>query len=139
MNQVALLERARRRHRQRTVVGDGCWMWTTPINDQGYGAFAVRRDTKTAHRWAYILFVGPVPDDLEVDHICNVHGCVRPDHLQLLTQAENLAKRQFDYVDDSIRCDRGHLEWTRSVDAFGRPRRWCRGCAREAKRLKVSA
>lgn len=55
----------------------GCWLWTGNVN-HGYGR--VRRGTHTAyaHRMAYELLVGPIPDGLELDHLCRVRHCVNP-------------------------------------------------------------
>jgi HNH endonuclease len=77
---------------------DGCWMWLGQVNQWGYGHF--RRtlapgvySTVKAHRLAYTLLVGPIPEGLTLDHLCGHHACVRPDHLEPVTNAENLRRR----------------------------------------------
>ena len=68
----------------------GCWLWTAG-KIRGYGSFHVDGCTVLAHRWAYELMVGPIPDDMELDHrhTCP-KNCVNPDHLRPATHKQNL-------------------------------------------------
>ncbi len=70
---------------------DGCWEWTGAANRQGYGRIALGRASgpRRAHRIAWELTHGPVPDGLWVLHHCDNPPCVRPDHLWLGTRADN--------------------------------------------------
>ncbi|MFF9197340.1 HNH endonuclease signature motif containing protein [Streptomyces sp. NPDC014779] len=69
---------------------DGCWLWTGGLlTDSGYGRFAVERKPVIAHRWAYEHWVAPIPAGHQVDHLCRVVLCVRPEHLEAVTQEEN--------------------------------------------------
>lgn len=70
---------------------DGCWLWTGSRTPPGYGLF--RREDSIrcyAHRYAYQLLVGPIADGLAVLHHCDTPPCVRPDHLFLGTQTDNM-------------------------------------------------
>jgi hypothetical protein len=77
---------------------EGCWLWLGQVNQWGYGHFGrtlapgVHRTVK-AHRFAYTLLVGPIPGGLTLDHLCGRRACVRPDHLEPVTNAENLRRR----------------------------------------------
>lgn len=73
------------------VAASGCWLWTGFVNERGYGKFRFRGKKMRAHRVAWILFRGEVPDGLKVCHTCDVTRCVNPDHLFVGTQAVNLA------------------------------------------------
>jgi HNH endonuclease len=76
----------------------GCWLWTGHRNSDGYGQFKVtvqagRYRTVRAHRWAWQATHGPVPAGLTLDHLCGQTACVRPEHLEPCTNAENLRRR----------------------------------------------
>lgn len=69
-----------------------CWLWTGCLGGtSGYGDLRDPRSGRTvrAHRAAYEMEHGPIPEGYEVDHICHVRTCVRPDHLQLVTRKQN--------------------------------------------------
>ena len=68
-----------------------CWVWTGWINHYGYGGFRFRGKSRGAHRVAYELAHGPFDEKLHVLHRCDNPPCVRPDHLWLGTQADNMA------------------------------------------------
>lgn len=67
----------------------GCWLWQRPLNPQGYGWFKLDGKDSGAHRAAYQLLVGQIPDGLVLDHLCRVRNCVNPAHLEPVTQREN--------------------------------------------------
>lgn len=75
---------------------DECWPWTAGRNDGGYGAFAIGNRMVRAHRVAYELLVGPIPDGLQIDHVrdrgCLFRHCVNPAHLQPVTHAVNVGR-----------------------------------------------
>ncbi len=69
-----------------------CWLWTGNVYRDGYGQFYVERRQVRAHRWAYESEVGPIPEGLVLDHLCRVRLCVRPSHLEPVTNRENLLR-----------------------------------------------
>lgn len=67
-----------------------CWLWQAGISgNTGYGNIWWLGRTQSAHRVAYTLLRGSIPPELTIDHLCRVRHCVNPDHLELVTQAEN--------------------------------------------------
>lgn len=71
--------------------GSSCWLWTAYRLPNGYGQFGDATRLYYAHRWAYEHFIGPIPQGLHIDHICSggSRGCVNPNHLEAVTQADN--------------------------------------------------
>ncbi len=79
------------RFAQRVILtGEGCWGWSGASDHLGYSRLCGRARTTYAHRLAYELMVGPIPDGMEIDHICRNRGCVNPSHLRVCTHSENL-------------------------------------------------
>lgn len=84
-----MLSLAERLERQHVRAAGGCWLWIGRRDRYGYGKFRVDGVERTAHRVVYEHLVGPVPDDLELDHLCRIRLCVNPAHLEPVTHLEN--------------------------------------------------
>ena len=76
--------------RKVVVAGNGCWEWNGYINDSGYGRYRLKNKKTLAHRAAWLLLRGPIPNDLLVLHHCDNPKCVNPDHLYLGTNGDNM-------------------------------------------------
>lgn len=68
---------------------DGCWLWTGHTH-WGYGDHYFNGRRQKAHRISWQIFRGPIPDGVKVLHKCDTKGCVRPDHLFLGSQRDNI-------------------------------------------------
>jgi hypothetical protein len=71
---------------------DGCHVWIGARDAHGYGAIQIERTVGKAHRIAYELARGAVPEGLELDHLCRHPYCVNPDHLEPVSHAENMRR-----------------------------------------------
>lgn len=73
---------------------EGCWVWTGKTNEAGYGVIRANPNGQylLAHRVSYEDAKGPIPEGLELDHLCENKPCVRPDHLEAVPHEVNLAR-----------------------------------------------
>lgn len=116
-------------------VQGGCWLWSAARSDRGYGCIRVNRKLIYAHRFAYELLVGEVPEGMQLDHLCRVRHCVNPAHLEVVTQRENIRRGNGLSAQRARRthCPQGHPydEANTYVRPDGRGR-GCQACRRAA-------
>lgn len=73
-----------------------CWEWKAGKKPNGYGQFKLSKPVQkqaSAHRVAYELTYGAIPDGMQIDHVCHNVGCVRPEHLRAVTVKQNIENR----------------------------------------------
>lgn len=88
------MDRSGPRKRDRYEVRDcgyetPCWIWLLKKHHAGYGWVGVKGRQWLAHRWYYEQANGPIPDGLQLDHLCRQKICVNPDHLEPVTPLRN--------------------------------------------------
>ena len=105
---------------------ENCWQWIGTVNAQGYGHFWGGDKPRSAHRWAYEHFRGPIPEGLEIDHLCRNPGCVNPEHLEPVTPKENMRRG---IRATRTHCLKGHEYTPENTRRNGRGTRVCRTCA----------
>lgn len=120
MRLLATIETFHGRYR---VDENGCWVWSGARDRHGYGKFG--HNSALAHRWSYENFVGPIPAGLHLDHLCRVRACVNPAHLEPVTNAENVRRRN----EQRTHCIRGHA-FDDENTYRSKGRRACRACGR---------
>jgi len=77
-----------------TVLASDCWLWMGggTGRDHAYGQFWYAGTNGLAHRFSYETLVGPIPEGLEIDHLCRVQRCVNPTHLEPVTPSVNIQR-----------------------------------------------
>jgi hypothetical protein len=119
-------------------VGGDCWDWVGGKFNNGYGSFWVkeRGNNRVAHQVSYELLVGPIPDGLELDHLCRNRGCVRPTHLEAVTSRINLLRGSTLAAKNAAKteCDHGHPFDEANTLHGPKGQRFCRTCARDRQR-----
>lgn len=89
-----------------------CWLWTAERSHDGYPRFNLSGSERVyAHRFAYEQMVAPIPDGLELDHLCRVRHCVNPAHLEPVTGLVNQHRSPLTLTSVNAaktHCPRGH-------------------------------
>ena len=108
-----------------------CWEWTGYVNPDGYGRVGIRGRYLLAHRVIWEALVGPIPDGLEIDHLCRNLPCVNPDHLEVVTHAENLRRGISGLLNrNKTHCSVGHPYFGENLYKSPDGARRCRTCRR---------
>ena len=125
---------------------EGCWEWTGSIRHFGYGQFGVSAGVIVmAHRYSWILAGRELPPKgLVLMHSCDNPRCVRPDHLRVGTQRENVHDardkgRMRGQFKTATECKRGHSFDEANTLIDGRGHKSCRTCSREKMRRRRAA
>lgn len=111
-----------------------CWEWTAYTDKKGYGSFRLNGKIRKAHRVAYELIKGKIPDGLVLDHLCRNTSCVNPNHLEPVTNKENVDRGISKDVNGrwqkaKTHCPNGH-EYTPENTYYrkNRSHRECKSC-----------
>lgn len=121
--------------RRRTTFADdtGCWLWSKSVSpDDGYARLEYCKKKWLAHRFVYELLVGPIPDGLELDHLCRNRACVNPAHLDPVTKRVNWERGESftRKLAAQSHCKRGHEFTPENTAVTAQGHRECRSCRR---------
>jgi hypothetical protein len=109
-------------------------LWLAYVDPHGYGRFGLKCKVVKAHQVSYVLAYGPAPDGLVVDHVrargCTNRHCVAPDHLEAVTNRENLLRGQGFAATNAkkTQCPQGHSYDGANTYIDAKGRRYCRTC-----------
>jgi hypothetical protein len=113
-------------------MANGCCVWVGATDSGGYGKFYLDKKYLGAHRVAFEYFVGPIVSGMDIDHLCRMRLCVRPDHLRMVTRRENLLANgslsSAKVNSDKIKCPRGHC-YNKKNTYYYKERRYCKLCS----------
>lgn len=129
---VPLVERIKRNVE---VTASGCWEWTGKRIRAGYGSIGVyvdgKQKQKLAHRVSYEVSRRPIPEGMQLDHLCRVRHCVNPDHLEPVTASENVRRSPIAKAGVNARkthCVNGHEFTPENTGRDAKGDRYCRAC-----------
>jgi hypothetical protein len=114
----------------------GCWLWTGYLaGGNGYGGITIENRQCLAHRVVYELLVGPIPEGMELDHLCRNRCCVNPDHLEVVTKKENVLRGIGLSAQNARKthCKNGHI-FDEVNTYLWNGKRICRECGRKTAR-----
>lgn len=117
---------------------NGCLIWQGAVLHNGYGAIWVSEEgaQRRAHRVAYSIWIGPIPEDMTIDHLCEVKLCIEPSHLEAVTSKENTLRSNrapATINSKKTHCKHGH-EFTEENTRVYNGKRQCITCVNEASR-----
>lgn len=105
-----------------------CWLWKAGKDKKGYGHFKWSPSQRMqAHRAVWLLLRGPIPDGLQLDHLCLVKECVNPAHLEPVTGPENMRRA----AALRTRCKNGLHDWVPENQVKVKDRTLCKPCSDE--------
>jgi len=117
----------------------GCWLFANS-GVAGYGCVEFQGRRTQAHRFVYERLVGPIPEGLQLDHLCRVRCCVNPDHLEPVTNRENARRGNAGlHLRKRTHCPRGHpYDEANTIHLKNADRiaRHCRACRIENGRTR---
>lgn len=124
------------------VSESGCWLWEGATEKGGYGLMkrGAGLNHGMVHRLAYEAWRGPIPEGLQIDHLCRVRNCVNPDHLEAVTPRQNVMRGRTPAAANAAKthCPRGHEYSVQNTRRGSKGERCCRACDRDRARTSYA-
>lgn len=132
---ITLTDKLPPRIADRIVEQDGHWIWQGWCNQEGYPYVHFGGRDQPTYRVVWKLQVGSIPEGMELDHLCVTPKCCNPEHLEVVTHAENQRRIRERYT----QCTHGH-DWTNPRNVRTRPNgsRYCAECDRISCRARYA-
>lgn len=124
------------------VSSNGCWIWRgvrgqKPFDPtKRYAAMRMSNQRVLMHRWIYQQLRGPIPEGKVLDHLCRTPGCVNPDHLEAVTERENILRGVSSVAQNARKtcCSKGHPFDEANTYISKSGGRTCKTCNRDSAR-----
>jgi hypothetical protein len=117
----------------------GCWLWSGATS-KGYGVIGDGKyKVRATHRVVWEALVGPIPDGMELDHLCRVRNCCNPDHLEPVPPVENQRRGLVNQYKRRSHCSLGHEYTPENTYTSPTGTRYCRICKRRRNREDKAA
>ena len=120
-----------------------CWIWTGNLQGDGYGRVRMSRPRRysRAHKILFEELFGVVPENLVLDHLCRVHACVNPFHLEPVTQRINLLRGETSTARLAAKthCPQGHEYNEENTYVRKEGWRFCKVCGNEQRKARILA
>lgn len=134
---MAAITRSGIRDTDYTVSENGCWIWALFTDREGYGFVRADKKPWRAHRFSWTVFRGPIPNGMEIDHLCFQPSCINPDHLRVVAPIVNMRNHR---AARKTHCANGH-EFTPENTRMGKRKsgstyRMCIACRQEGDRRR---
>jgi len=111
---------------------DRCWEWAGARDKDGYGRIRIGCQNRKASRFVYETLCGPIPETLELDHLCRNRSCVNPSHLEPVPHEVNVARGNAgQYLSLRTHCSKGHPYDSANTYVYANGTRGCLKCRRE--------
>ncbi len=138
---IPVIERVMRRV---DIQPDECWLWTGYRDPKGYGRISAGPGSGLIrpHKVVYEFTRGPIPDGLQLDHLCRVRACVNPDHLEPVTAYENFLRGESACAVNARKthCNHGHQLSGTNLHITPSGGRRCKACAlRNGRNARIRA
>lgn len=114
----------------------GCWLWMMACSPMGYGFVSWQGRPRLVHRVVYENLKGPIPEGLQLDHLCRQPACCNPKHLEPVTNRENTLRGL--RPNRSGKCPQGHEVteetgyWTKPTKSRPNSTLRCRVCRNQS-------
>lgn len=114
----------------------GCWNWSSSLNRNGYGEFWFNGTSVRAHRFSFELLKSKILHGLQLDHLCRNRKCVNPNHLEAVTNHENVIRGIGPTAKNysKTHCESGHEFTKENTYLKKHGGRECRTCMKELQR-----
>lgn len=117
----------------------GCHNWIGSVRTRGYGRTSVGGKSVYTHRLAYELARGPIPNGMVIDHLCRNRRCCNPDHLEVVTNRENIRRGIGITATIKTHCPQGHPYDAENTRINRRGKKVCRACSWAPYAAKTNA